>query len=659
MSKLFTHKRPSKTLLAIYGLSLVATLIVGIIGVYASDGAHAASVTITTSGEIAEMHEDNFDSHSSKSVFYLKTDDHKRYRLTGNQTRLDQAARRRATVSGSVSSDGRELAVQTLSTSSLAATAVTSPSQSAAAATPTTIDKLLIIQFNFTNNTTQPATRLQLRQAIFTDPGSTKNMYLESSYGKLTLSSIKRPDGDIAGWYTISADSTVNCDYQSWADMADAKSKLAGIDPAAYDHVAYEFPQTSSCSFAGVSDMQRRFWLNGGSQNLNLPMVVAHEFGHNMGFQHATDWICTDSTGARVAISASCHQQYEYGDPFTPMGDGYYQFDAFQRDLRGWFDAGRIQTVKASNIYVLQPIESQGVTSGLQALRFMRDAATSYYLEFRQPIGLDSRIESPQHLMNGLKITLADDYGSSHTVGTNRSHLIDTTPGSNPLANPNFDAFDAQLAAGKTYTDSVTQTTITALGLNAAGAMRVRVTLGPDTIAPSTPTATSTTASPSSVSVNWTPASDNRAVSGYRIYRNGKLLSTAAASARAYTDTTASANSTTRYAYQVTAIDAASNESVFSNIVGTGDLTAPTPPTNASITYPSGGPVMVSWTASVSSDVANYHVYRDYLDIASTTGSNYTDNQVTVPGRAYTYYITAVDAAGNESAPSNSIAISF
>lgn len=70
--------------------------------------------------------------------------------------------------------------------------------------------------------------------------------------------------------------------------------------------------------------------------------------------------------------------------------------------------------------------------------------------------------------------------------------------------------------------------------------------------------------------------------------------------------------------------------------------------------------VSVSWTASTSSNVAGYNVYRGTqtagpytkLTAGPVAGTIYTDNAVTA-GQTYYYVATAVDNNSNESAYSN------
>jgi fibronectin type 3 domain-containing protein len=85
------------------------------------------------------------------------------------------------------------------------------------------------------------------------------------------------------------------------------------------------------------------------------------------------------------------------------------------------------------------------------------------------------------------------------------------------------------------------------------------------------------------------------------------------------------------------------------------DKAAPAKPTNLNKTI-NGGQVNLFWDSSVSaSDVSGYNIYRSSSPevlIGSTSGTTYSNT----PGYGiFTYYVSAVDAAGNESAKSNKI----
>jgi glucose/arabinose dehydrogenase/chitodextrinase len=185
----------------------------------------------------------------------------------------------------------------------------------------------------------------------------------------------------------------------------------------------------------------------------------------------------------------------------------------------------------------------------------------------------------------------------------------------------------------------------------------------PDTTAPSVPTGVSGTAtSVSQINLTWTASTDNVAVTGYKIYRNGTQVGTSATTA--YSDTGLTVN--TSYNYTVSAYDAASNNSAQSSpavaVSTLADTAAPTVPANVTLQVMSSTQITVSWSTSTDNvGVTGYHLYR-------CTGSGCTNfaliNTVTVtpvqdpgltPATTYNYVVSAFDAAGNESAQSTPV----
>ena len=134
-----------------------------------------------------------------------------------------------------------------------------------------------------------------------------------------------------------------------------------------------------------------------------------------------------------------------------------------------------------------------------------------------------------------------------------------------------------------------------------------------------------------------------------------------------YTDLTAAAG--VDYWFEVTAVDAAGNESAPSNaIFESGDESqddeAPAVVHNVFLLEP--GPVpKLGFFASTAWDVAGYHVYRrtvgDSVGFVRLTpepiGALFYEDSGAVPGRAYEYVVRAVDLVGNESADSLSIGV--
>ena len=181
---------------------------------------------------------------------------------------------------------------------------------------------------------------------------------------------------------------------------------------------------------------------------------------------------------------------------------------------------------------------------------------------------------------------------------------------------------------------------------------------GPADTQPPTPptTVTATAASTSKIDVSWSGATDNVGVTGYRVLRDGVQI--AEQPGTSYTDATATPSAT--YRYTIVAIDAAGNLSVPSapatvSTTGAPDGTPPSQPTNLTASAPSSSQVNLSWTASTDNvAVTGYNVYRNGVQMPTaalsdpTPPTSYTDDTAS-PGTAYTYQVSALDAAGNES----------
>ena len=119
-------------------------------------------------------------------------------------------------------------------------------------------------------------------------------------------------------------------------------------------------------------------------------------------------------------------------------------------------------------------------------------------------------------------------------------------------------------------------TTYVLTAANDAGSTTASVTIvvnapAPDLQAPTAPTLFSAMAkSATEVDLSWSASSDNRAVAGYQILRNGSVLMTVTSETWSYADL--SVKGSTSYAYAIRAFDAAGNFSQQSN-----SITAVTP----------------------------------------------------------------------------------
>lgn len=174
---------------------------------------------------------------------------------------------------------------------------------------------------------------------------------------------------------------------------------------------------------------------------------------------------------------------------------------------------------------------------------------------------------------------------------------------------------------------------------------------GPDTEAPSVPAGVQAVAkSSSSVQITWAASTDNRAVAGYKIFRNGSLIGTSTATD--YLNTGLSTNTT--YSYTVAAYDAANNESAQSSppvVAATPilDTVSPSTPTGVLAVALSPVSVQVLWTASTDNvGVTGYKVFRNGSQVGTATTTSYTDSTV-MPLNTYSYTVSAFDADENNS----------
>lgn len=174
-----------------------------------------------------------------------------------------------------------------------------------------------------------------------------------------------------------------------------------------------------------------------------------------------------------------------------------------------------------------------------------------------------------------------------------------------------------------------------------------------DLTPPAAPGGVTSAAGDGVVDIAWQPNSEPDLAS-YRIYRDGQLLTAVAVVAppgttpTSYRDT--GVTNGTAQSYAVTAVDTHGNESTTSTTGATPlDGTAPGAPGGLA-TAPSDRQVALTWTASPDSDVATYRVLRDGVEVATVPVGTTTSTDASLTnGRAYTYAVVAVDAAGNRS----------
>jgi RHS repeat-associated protein len=151
----------------------------------------------------------------------------------------------------------------------------------------------------------------------------------------------------------------------------------------------------------------------------------------------------------------------------------------------------------------------------------------------------------------------------------------------------------------------------------------------------------------------------------YSVYRDSVKLSTEVFPAPDGTGTYDDLPPQGTRLYQVSALDAAGNESALSNgAEALSQYFPPPPPIDVSLSSNSAAQPVLSWTAA-STDTVSFNLYRSTSPLISLIGNLIAANAVSpyadspTEDASYYYGVTALDAAGNESAASTTTAFLY
>jgi chitodextrinase len=154
-------------------------------------------------------------------------------------------------------------------------------------------------------------------------------------------------------------------------------------------------------------------------------------------------------------------------------------------------------------------------------------------------------------------------------------------------------------------------------------------------------------------------ASDNQAVSKVEFYDNSVLISTSTTTPYTTSWNTANLPNGNR-TLAAKAYDAAGNVGVATVgvTVQNGDQSTPTAPSNVKATATSYNKVHLTWTASTDNvGVTGYLIKRNGAVLQQVGNITAFDDTMVNPTTAYSYTLTAFDAAGNQSAASADVTV--
>lgn len=270
--------------------------------------------------------------------------------------------------------------------------------------------KTLIILATFPDSGVAPFTRDEASNSIF--KGQFQKFYKEQSYNKVSFS------GDVYGWITVNKPglSGQACG-QVTLDDPEVKSYIINnnINLANYGRLVFVLNKEDlggGCSGVGKSSVlfngntyslsQATVSSNNGQGSQPFPFtyfdyVLSHEMGHSLGVAHANGWDC----GGAVLHGSDC-QHLEYGNNFDTMGSGAggLHFNAFYKELLGWISPNDTVTIKNSGTYFINPLEIASSSKKIAKIQIYNSTSTPFYLEYRQGVGFDSKLNSDPNLFS-------------------------------------------------------------------------------------------------------------------------------------------------------------------------------------------------------------------------------------------------------------------
>ncbi len=259
------------------------------------------------------------------------------------------------------------------------------------------------------------------------------NYMFEMSYGQLVLAALGK-GSDITPSMLLPG---LVADYDNtglgklYSTAKSVASTNYGYDLGKYDFTYVCTAGRPAASYAGLGFV--------GGVGFHLansywgPATACHEFGHNLGLNHAHFW----DTQSRSMIGDG--HNVEYGDNNDPMGGGGSPncYNSASKNFLGWIGTVDVAdlNVSGSGYYRLYAFDLDN-SVGLRGLRFARNSSQNYWVNFRQ------RKPAKKALLNGVQLLWTGHSGGSTLAG---SYVLDVRL--------KGDADDNAIVIGRTFSD--------------------------------------------------------------------------------------------------------------------------------------------------------------------------------------------------------------
>lgn len=264
----------------------------------------------------------------------------------------------------------------------LAATVVASPAPSGGpapqtAATASVTDTVSIAMVVPAGGTQDSTTLSQVVSAV---SGPVASFWSSQSNGTIQLRV-----GDTHDWAPAAHDCS---DPEAlWQEVA----TTIGFTPGPGKHLLLYVPSTDSQCAYGMAEVGSSLHAGGNAYVQDtVTSVIAHELGHNFGLLHSATEECNGTVESNPAL---CNTQ-EYGDLYDVMAASWSQvgsLNAAQADRLGLLLPAEVQTVDVSQSDADVTLAPLGGTTGTRVIRLVDPPSpSSYYLEYRAPVGQDA-----------------------------------------------------------------------------------------------------------------------------------------------------------------------------------------------------------------------------------------------------------------------------
>ncbi len=425
--------------------------------------------------------------------------------------------------------------------------------------------------------------------------------------------------------------SYTSTDYQAWASELNQYAISLGYNLADYDHVSYVVPANAT-NYGGLGEVNAgRTWIFYCS-----PSIVQHELGHNLGLAHAS------TAGS------------EYGDRSDSMGNpsgSYHDFNAPHKDQLNWVPDASIINVSDQNAgsFTLSPVDYP-VERAIHPymLRISNPGSTLqgsyYYISYRVAEGVTSDLIT--EYKDTISIHSYRGYGYANT------YLVKTL-------NPGESFTDVGLGLNVSFSSKTTDSAVVNVDFVCVAQKPIV------SITPTSYTVNNIESKIYAVTVqniqrsSCVPETYNLSLTAPDGWtHDNTFLSQTIDSGQSVTKdviiTPPSLIAEGKYNLGINVINQ-NGVSTPTSVIYELDMTPPSIPMSLQGTYRQKK-VNLNWLTSTDTvGVSYYNIYRNNTLLNKSTVVSYSD--LLPSAGVNVYYVTAIDRAGNESSPSNSVSI--